>query len=135
MKAIPTVQKYMTTLPHTIGADQTLEKAEGMMREFRVKHLPVLKAGELVGILTERDIRLVESFKDIDLKSMTVDEAYSPDPYMTSPDGALDEVCATMVSKHYSCVLVTDAGKLVGVFTWIDALQAFSELLGTRLKH
>lgn len=134
-KAIPTIQKYMTVLPHTIGADQTLEQAEKMMAKYRVRHLPVLDGGKLVGILTDRDIRLVETFKDVEADKVKVDEAYSPDPYVTSPNASLAEVCAEMAQHKYGCVLIEDNHKLVGIFTWVDALKAMSELMETRLKH
>jgi acetoin utilization protein AcuB len=65
MKSIPTIQKYMTPMPHTIGSDQSLQKAHELMREFKIRHLPVLKGGKLVGILTDRDIALVETLKDV----------------------------------------------------------------------
>ncbi len=135
MKAEPTIQKYMTTVPHTIGADQSLAKADKMMAEYRVRHLPVLKGGHLVGILSDRDVRLVESFRDVDPEEVTVEEAFSPEPYITSPTASLSAVCAEMAAHKYGCVLVVDNHKLVGIFTWIDALKALDELLATRLKH
>lgn len=134
-KIIPNVGKYMTTFPHTIGSDQSLSKAEKMMHEYRVRHLPVLEHGKLVGILTDRDIQLVETFKDVDPEKVKVSEAFSPDPYITNPNAQLDEVCAHMAQKKYSCVLIEDNHKLVGIFTWIDALNAMSELMQSRLKH
>jgi acetoin utilization protein AcuB len=133
-KSVPQISKFMTTQPHTIGADQTLAKAIETMREFRIRHLPVLKGGTYVGILTDRDVKLVESFKDVDPKVITVEEAYTPDPYTVSPSAPLDEVCLEMASKKYGSVLVVDNKKLVGIFTWVDGLLAMSELLGTRLK-
>lgn len=135
MKAIPTVRKYMTTAPHTIGYDQSLVKAEQMMNEFRIRHLPVLNGGKLVGILTDRDVKLVESFKDVDPTKVKVEEAFTPEPYITSPEASLADVCAQMAAHRYGCVLVCDNQKLVGIFTWVDALKAFDELLETRLKH
>jgi acetoin utilization protein AcuB len=125
----------MTSLPHTIGAEQTLAKAEKMMSEYRIRHLPVLQGGKLVGILSDRDVKLVESFKDVDAEKTKVDEAYTPDPYITSPGANLEEVCAQMATHRYSCVLVCDNNKLVGIFTWVDALKALDNLLTTRLKH
>ena len=47
-KSIPTVQKYMTTSPHTVGSDQTLAHAHKLLKELEVRHLPVLRGGELV---------------------------------------------------------------------------------------
>ncbi len=135
MKSIPTIQKYMTVLPHTIGADQSLAKADKMMNELRVRHLPVLDGGKLVGILTDRDVRLVESFKDVDPEKVTVDQAYSPEPYITEPGAALNKVCAEMAHHKFGCALVVDNHKLVGIFTWVDALKALDHLMETRLKH
>lgn len=135
MKAIPSISKYMTTVPKTIGSEQSLAKAGQIMSEMRIRHLPVLHGGKLVGILSDRDVKLVESFKDVDPETVKVEEAYSPDPYIASPNSSLADVCAEMAAHKYGCALVVDNHKLVGIFTWIDALNAFNELLSTRLKQ
>lgn len=135
MKAIPTVQKFMTYVPKSIGFDQTLDQAHTVMRELKVRHLPVLRGGVLVGILTDRDLNLVLGFKDADAKKLTVEEAFTPAPYQTSPTSPLNEVVAHMAEHKYGCALIVDNGKLVGIFTETDAYKALSELLETRLKH
>lgn len=135
MKSIPHIQKYMTYIPKSIGYDQSIAQASEFMRKLHLRHLPVLKGGKLVGILTDRDISLVMSFKDADAEKMTVEEAYTPDPYFTSPDAPLNEVVAHMADKKYGCALIVDNGKLVGIFTETDAYKALAELLETRLKH
>ena len=135
MKAVPDISKFMTTLPHTIGVEQNLSKAEKMMNQYQVRHLPVLKGGELIGILSDRDVHLVESFRDVDPDQVTVEEAYTPEPFIVSPQSSLEDVCAEMTLHKYGCALVCDNKKLVGIFTWVDALNALGELLSTRLKH
>ncbi len=135
MKAIPTVQKYMTYVPKSIGVDQPLSQAREFMRKLHIRHLPVLKGGELVGIITDRDVNLVLGFNGVDASTLKVEEAYTPDPYFTKPDALLSEVVAQMAEKKYGCALVVDNGKLVGIFTEVDAYKALSELLETRLKH
>lgn len=135
MKAIPSISKFMTTVPKTIGSEQSLAKASKLMSEFRIRHLPVLHGGKLVGILSDRDVKLVESFADVDPEKVSVEEAFSPDPYITSPQSSLADVCSEMAAHKYGCALVCDNNKLVGIFTWIDALNAFNELLSTRLKQ
>ncbi len=124
----------MTYVPKSIGFDRPLQQALDLMREMRVRHLPVLNAGKLVGILTDRDVNLVLQFNDVDPKTMTVEEAYTPDPYFTSPTAPLNEVAAYMAEKKYGCALVVDNDKLVGIFTEVDALKALSDLLESRLK-
>lgn len=135
MKAIPEIQKFMTYLPRSIGHDQTIEHAHELMKELKLRHLPVLNGGKLVGLISERDISLVLQFKDVDPKKLKVDEAYTPDPYFTAPTTPINEVVAHMADKKYGCAIVVDNHKVVGIFTEIDAYRAFAELLETRLKH
>lgn len=135
MKTIPPVQKYMTSIPNSIGDDQTIAQAQSFMKKLHLRHLPVLKAGKLVGVITERDINFILQFKDVDPTKLKVDEAYSPDPYFTSPTTPLNEVVAHMAEKKYGCALIVDNNKLVGIFTEVDAYKALSELLVTRLSH
>lgn len=134
MKSMPAIEKYMTTSPHSIGAEQPLIKAEKMMREFKIRHLPVLEGGKLIGIISDRDVKFIESFKDVNPETMTVSEACSEEPYIVSPKAPLNEVCSEMAQHKYGSVLVVDNNKLVGIFTWIDALLALNSLLETRLK-
>ncbi len=135
MKTIPTVQKYMTTQPYTIGNDQTIAKAREMMTEHRIRHLPVLKGGKLVGIVSDRDINLVLTFKDVDPKITRVDEIYAEMPYATTPEAKLDEVATHMAEKKFGSALVVSNNKLVGILTEVDVMKALADLLHTRLKN
>jgi acetoin utilization protein AcuB len=135
MKSIPSVQKYMTCVPKSIGYDQTIAQARETMRKLHTRHLPVLKGGKLVGVITDRDINLVLGFNDADPETMKIDEAYTPEPYFTSPQTPLNEVVSHMADKKYGCALVVDNGTLVGIFTEVDAYKALAELLETRLKQ
>lgn len=134
-KPIPTVQKYMTTSPHTVGADQKLSHAHAVLREHRIRHLPVMRAGELVGMLTERDLALIESLKDVAPHQITVEDAMSTSIYRVSPDSPLDEVVGEMAAKKYGSAVVVQNGKVVGIFTTVDVCVAFGELLRGRLTH
>lgn len=132
-KAIPTIQKYMSTSPHSIGVEQTLAKAHAMMREHGIRHLPVLHGNKLMGLVTERDLRLVESLKDVDPTKVTVEEAMSSAVYSVAPDQPIDEVVATMAERKYGSAIVMQNEKVVGIFTTVDVCRAFAELLNTRL--
>lgn len=132
-KAIPTVQRYMTTAPLSIGLEQTVAHAEKVMSEHHVRHLPVLEGGQLRGILSDRDVRLIETLKDVDANKVTVEEAMTQSVYSVSPDAALDEVVDAMAEHKYGCAVVMQNGKVVGIFTTVDVCKAFSELLRGRL--
>lgn len=132
-KAIPTIQKYMTTSPHSIGVDQPLTHAHQMMREHHIRHLPVLSGGQLVGMLTDRDLRFIETLKDVDPTEVKVEEAMSSEVYSVSPDAPLDEVVQQMAQHKYGSAVIMQNHKVVGIFTTVDVCKAFAELLHTRL--
>lgn len=133
-KPIPKVHKYMTTAPHTIRPDMTLAEAHKLMRQHQIRHLPVLQGGALVGILSDRDLRMVEAFKDVDPKQVAVADAMSTDVYTVSPDAQLDDVAREMSAKKYGSAVVMQNSKVVGMFTAVDGLDALAELLHTRLS-
>jgi acetoin utilization protein AcuB len=124
----------MTTTPHSIGGDQTLATAARMMREHRIRHLPVLSGGKLQGLLSDRDLKLVETFRDVDPQTMTVEEAMVESPYCVAPDAPLDEVASTMARDKHGSAVVMQNQRVVGIFTTVDACRALAELLQTRLR-
>ena len=132
-KPIPTIQKYMTTQPHSIGQDQPMSVAHKMMRELKIRHLPVLTGGKLVGLLSDRDLNLIETLRDVDPTKVCVEDAMTSNAYTVSPDSPLDEVVATMAEHKYGCAVVMSSNKLVGIFTTVDACRSFAELLHGRL--
>ncbi len=134
MKTIPKIEKYMTTTPHTVGNDIPIKKAFSMMREHSIRHLPVQHGGKLVGVLTDRDIKLASSFK-IGNEELKVEDVMTPDPFTVSPESNLDQVVADMAEHKYGCAIVVhksnqyEHGKVVGIFTANDGLKVLSEIL------
>ncbi|HEY8278781.1 MAG TPA: CBS domain-containing protein [Bdellovibrionota bacterium] len=126
MREVPTIDQFMTSMPHTINSGMPLKTAKEMMKKFGVRHLPVQVAGHLVGVLTERDLQLAMRFdKD---NNFMVEDAMTPDPFSVHSTSRFDEVIATMIEHKYSCALVQDfKGKAVGIFTVIDALKVCGE--------
>jgi acetoin utilization protein AcuB len=133
-KPIPTVDRYMTTTPVTIAVGDTLAHAQRVMQEGRFRHLPVLDGDALAGLLTERDVQLIASLDGADMRLLTASDAMTTSPWSVAPDAPLDAVVAEMAEKKYGSALVVDNGRVVGIFTAIDALEAFAELLHTRLS-
>ncbi len=123
------VSAFMTAAPQTIGFDQTLETAHKMMRAGNFRHLPVLKQGELVGLISLGDLHLIETLSDVNPAELTVDEAMSQPVYVIHARASLQSVCTAMAKHKYGCAVVTEKGKVVGLFTANDALAALSALL------
>jgi acetoin utilization protein AcuB len=128
MKQMPQIQKFMTPMPHTIGKDIPIKTALSMMRDHQIRHLPVQEGGRLVGILTDRDVKLAASFKGA--QDLKVEEVMSPDPFTISPEVSLDYVVLEMAKHKYgSAVIAQGNGKIVGIFTAVDALRVLGETL------
>jgi acetoin utilization protein AcuB len=133
-KPIPTISKFMTTTPTSIAPQTTLAEATNMMRERGIRHLPVVEAGKLLGVITERDVKFAESFDIVDPRVVTVAGAMTEKPYTVSPETPLDEVASTMAEQRYGSAVVVQNGHVVGIFTAVDACRCLSELLETRLR-
>jgi acetoin utilization protein AcuB len=125
-----TVDGYMTRSPLTIGLEQPIAGALELMRAHNIRHLPVLSGGKLVGMVTERDLQLVGSLEGVDPRAMSVEQAMTPDPYAIAPHTSLEWVALEMAEHKYGSTVVVEKGKVVGVFTTVDALKALQELLG-----
>jgi acetoin utilization protein AcuB len=134
-KAIPEIQKYMTTSPHSIGADQSIETAQMRMMELKIRHLPVVSGTKIDGILSDRDIKFALTLSGSDAKKLKVSDVAKDDVYVVAPNAKLDEVVSTMAQKKLGSALIVDNGKLVGIFTEVDVMRSLSELLHTRLTH
>ncbi len=124
-----TVQRYMSASPVTIESHRTLAEAHELLREHGIRHLPVVEQGQLVGVVSQRDLYLVETLRGIDAATEKVAEAMSRDPYTTSPAASLEEVARDMADHKYGCAVVVDHGNVVGLFTTVDALRALATVL------
>ncbi len=125
---IQDISHYMTELPHTIGKDASIRKARELMVEFSYHHLPVLNGGQVVGVITERDLRVAESLrKDEDT---SVQEVMNDEPLFVERNTPIKEVLQTMLKKGYSSVLVRGTkDKAWGVFTTTDAIRLLIALI------
>jgi acetoin utilization protein AcuB len=124
-----TVQEYMSREPATVQKDEPLVAAHRLMQSNRIRHLPVLHEGRLVGVVSERDLYLLETVKNVDPRREPVEEAMTAFPFTVPPHALLTEVARQMLQHRYGSALVVDEGKLVGIFTRADALRALTEIV------
>jgi acetoin utilization protein AcuB len=118
------LRSFMTPSPHSIGSSQPLKLAQERMRNWGIRHLPVLEAGKLVGILSQRDALLVETLRDVDPAKVPVEDAMTTEVYLVSPDAPLGDVVGAMAEHKYGCAVVMEGAHLAGIFTTVDALKA-----------
>ena len=118
------VNKDMVKFPFVAGPSMLGSEALTYMKECNIRHLPVLKNGRLIGIVSERDLVTEAS------KSQTLDETMIPRPYVVNEKENLANVVSVMAEMKYGCAMVlNDLGYLVGIFTTVDALKLLEKFL------
>jgi len=128
MPLSPTIRQYMTPTPKSIAYDQSLADAKEYMRKLHVRHLPVVKGGKIVGIVSDRDIDLILTFQDVDALNAKVESVLVRDPAFIVPETAIEDGARLLLDGRFGCVLVIENTKLVGIFTVNNALEAFADL-------
>ncbi len=127
MKNPHEIQNYMTPAPHVIQEDDSVAIAAEVMSAHRIRHLPVIRAGELVGIVSDRDLKIALAFRGPG--TLLVGDVMTQDPFVVHPGAALDRVSGIMAVRKYGCAIVkAPGGKILGVFTDTDALRVLSEI-------
>jgi acetoin utilization protein AcuB len=119
----------MSVSVHSVTSRHTLAEAHQAMRERGVRHLPVIDDGKLVGVVSQRDLYLLETLKGVDAARELVEEAMTSEPFVVGPDAPLDEVAEQMAQRRHGSALVLEGDTLVGIFTTTDALKALVAVL------
>jgi acetoin utilization protein AcuB len=120
------VQNRMTNNPETISPDEYLSGGLVKMHQGGFRRLPVIKDGKVTGIITDRDLREHAGV----LERTKISSAMSKELMTVTPRATLEQAAKLMLSHKITGLPVTDAGKLVGVITTSDILQAFLDMLG-----
>ncbi|MBW2398400.1 MAG: CBS domain-containing protein [Deltaproteobacteria bacterium] len=127
---IPTIESVMTPLVYAVGIDEAVEVAEDLMIEHGIRHLAVMDADTLVGIISDRDIAFTPNAAEIAIRSkLTVREICSLDVYSAEVGEDLDRILLTMSERHLGATLVTRDGAIAGIFTTTDACRCYAESL------
>jgi len=133
-----TAEEIMTENPTTVSEDTTLRDALELMQDGSIRHLPVLREGLLVGMISDRDVqslglRLVtdlESLERVDARlSATVGTVMSGNILSVSRIADLGEVIDLLVEEKIGALPVVDDGKLVGILSYVDVLRVLRDTL------
>ena len=121
------IRQWMSKNPVTIRPRETLADAKREMDRGSFRRLPVLEDGELVGIITDRDLRQhLGQFEHTRVDAVMAKQVIAATPHML-----LDQAAILMVKHKIGGLPIVEDGKLVGIITAIDMLRAFGQVLGT----
>lgn len=132
------VRDVMTSKPVTIGPQQSIGAALARMRRGNFRRLPVVENGKLVGIVTDRDLRLAmnspyvlrEGWYDTYLmEHIEVRSCMTPHPVVVAPNCELIEAVRLMRTQKFGGLPVVEDAVLVGILTETDLLDCLVELL------
>lgn len=127
------VADVMTTNPLTVSPSETIGQADELMAENRIRQLPVVEAGALIGIITDRDLR---SFLSASLLSTPeereralrtkVNDVMTTQPLTLAPDDELQDAVELLLEQKIGGVPVVDESEgLIGIVTYVDVLRCF----------
>lgn len=137
------VRNHMTPNPYTLDPDSTIADALDLMRTKKIRRLPVVKNGKLVGIVTERKLLEVSpspatslSIFEINylLSKTKIDSIMTKNVITISPDSLLEEAAILMRDNDIGALPVVENGKLKGIITETNIFDAFISMLSFREK-
>ncbi len=126
------VRDIMTVPVVSISPEVTLQDAYRTMQEKGIRHLPVVEGGRLAGVITDRDLRLATSTLAPAPFSpgSRVDGSMCRAVETADPMDPVEEAARKMRVKKIGCLPVVDDGRLVGIITGLDLLDALMRMTG-----
>jgi acetoin utilization protein AcuB len=140
-KAKMYVRQFMTSQVFTVGPEESIADTMALMREKTIDKLPVIDKGKLIGFVTDGDLREVSPSPATTLSIFELNYLIAKTPIREiavkkvvtcHPDTQIEEAALLMREKKISGLPVLDEGKLVGIITATDILDAFLDILGFR---
>ena len=130
MKSRTPVEEFTTPNPVTANERTSIEELRAMMTTYGVRHLPIVRDGVVVGLVSDRGLRIAQGLGTAHQLRVTAGDIMSTDPVSVKAETPLDEVAYTMSDRKIGSVLVHEAdGTFLGIFTLTDALNALIEVM------
>jgi len=136
----PTISEIMTRTVETLHAGQSLLEAMQFFHENRIRHVPIMSDDQLVGVVTDRDIKratptaLVPEQREVwesVVRDTILQRVMTRNPTTISPDARLRDALRLFVEEKIGCLPVVREGELVGIVTAQDLFRAmFAHLEG-----
>lgn len=135
------VRQFMTSQVFTVSPEESIADTMVLMREKKINKLPVMDKGKLVGFVTDGDLREVSPSPATTLSIFELNYLIAKTPIREvavkkvitcQPDTKLEDAALLMREQKISGLPVLDDGKLVGIITATDILDAFLDIMGFR---
>jgi CBS domain-containing protein len=123
MNVTVTVGDVMTAEPSTVTPETTVGEVYGLMKANHFGHVPVVSEGRLLGIVTMTDIGALGAAIP-EVRERKVGDVMTRDLITISPEERVEVATAKMASRKIHCLLVVEGGRLVGIVTTFDLLDA-----------
>jgi len=123
------IERRMSRDLITIASGTSIQNAIKLMKQHSVRHLPVVDDGRFVGFVTESDLRglVIASMLD----EITIDHVMITNPLTVRPDDSVEKAALLLYThKIGGLPVVQEDGRLVGIITVADVLEAFIEFMG-----
>lgn len=127
MRPIPRIKTVMTPFPYSIAPSASLEDAKVMMRDHDIRHLPVCHDHIVVGVLSDRELRVGQALTD--RVALTVADICLNEPLLVDLEQPLDAVAALMAKRRVGSAIVMRGDKLSGILTTTDVCRLLSDIL------
>lgn len=122
------VDEYTSPCSITATAETKMADIIDMMLENGIRHVPILESKRPVGIISDRDIKLISNFSEA--RDILAKHIMTPNPYTVVTGSCLEPVVFDMSEKKIGSALVVDTeGSIIGIFTSQDAMNALVEVL------
>lgn len=118
----------------TVEISTPIGDALDLIRSHKIRHLPVMEGDRLVGVVTDRDLRL-GSGADGTAPDGTVEAVMSEPAITTSPGTPVEGAARLMIERRIRCLPVIEDSALVGIITETDLIRAFVELMAGRERY
>ena len=124
------VEEFTTPDPITANEDMAIDELRAVMETHGIRHLPILRDGTVVGVVSDRDVRVAAGLSEEQRFQVCAADIMATDPLMVDAATPLDEVAYAMSENKVGSVIVTgEEGAFLGIFTAVDALNALIEIV------
>jgi acetoin utilization protein AcuB len=125
------VRDVMTRALVTVGRHDSCAEARRLMDEHRIRHLPVLEDGRLVGIVSDRDLRAVPA----GALAVAVDRVMTRSPVAVAPPTRIEHAARLMLDGRIGALVVVEREAVVGIVSYVDVLRAFVQVIETATEE